>query len=60
MKVQVPDVSIGRGQEWTEKAVERDRILAALSETMGNREKTAEKLGISRATLWRKIKEYGI
>jgi len=43
----------------TEKA-ERDAIHEMLLKTGGNREKAAESLGIGRATLYRKLKQYGI
>lgn len=36
------------------------RIQAALSRMAGSREKTAKELGISKATLWRKMKKYGL
>ncbi|MEY8000524.1 sigma 54-interacting transcriptional regulator [Clostridium sp. Mt-5] len=42
------------------KNKEVECILKALSEFNGNREKTAKKLNMSRTTLWRKIKDYGI
>jgi transcriptional regulator of acetoin/glycerol metabolism len=34
------------------------RILEALDLTQGSRQEAAEKLGMSRATLWRKMREY--
>ncbi len=40
--------------------VERERILEALGRTRGHRGEAAERLGISRTTLWRKLKEYGL
>ena len=40
------------------KEVEKERILNVLNETGGNRCKTARILGISRATLYNKIREY--
>jgi len=40
--------------------VERDAILEALLETRGNRTQAAAKLGISRATLYRRINAFGI
>lgn len=43
----------------TEQA-EREAIQDALAKTGGNREKTAELLGIGRKTLYRKFKQYGI
>ena len=42
--------------EETEKA----KILAVLDEVEGNRTKAAERLGISRRTIYRKLEEYGI
>lgn len=39
---------------------ERERIVRALAQADGNREVTAELLGISRTTLYNKMKEYGI
>ncbi len=42
--------------EQAEKAI----ILEVLKETGWNREKTAQRLNISRITLWRKMKKYGI
>ena len=40
--------------------MERRMIVQALEKTGGNRTKAAEKLGISRRTLHRKLNEYGI
>lgn len=39
---------------------ERERIVRALAQADGNREVTAGLLGISRTTLYNKMKEYGI
>ncbi len=39
---------------------EKERIISALKKTKGNRKKAAELLGISIATLWRKMKKYNI
>ena len=42
------------------KDVEKQSIENALTKTKGNKEKASQILGISRATIFRKIKEYGI
>ncbi|MEW5993096.1 MAG: sigma 54-interacting transcriptional regulator [Candidatus Zixiibacteriota bacterium] len=39
---------------------EKDVILEALRRHHGNRTRAAEELGVHRATLWRKLKSYGI
>lgn len=39
---------------------ERERIVRALAQADGNREMAAGLLGISRTTLYNKMKEYGI
>lgn len=39
---------------------EKEKILDTLNEAGGNKSKAAQKLGISRTTLWRKMKEYNI
>lgn len=42
------------------RAVERDRLIDALEKTAGKRQAAAELLGISRSTLWRKLREHGL
>jgi transcriptional regulator of acetoin/glycerol metabolism len=42
------------------EALERDAIVQSLLDTDGNKAKAAESLGMSRATIYRKIHEYGI
>ena len=42
------------------EAMERDAIVQALLDSHGNKVKTAESLGMSRATIYRKIHGYGI
>jgi len=44
----------------TEEDAERHRILQALKAAKGQPSKAARKLGISRSTLWRKLKKYRI
>ena len=44
----------------TMKQIEKDAILAAFARWEGNRTKAAEELGITRRTLFNKMKEYGI
>jgi transcriptional regulator of acetoin/glycerol metabolism len=42
------------------ESMERDAIVQSLLDHQGNKAKGAESLGISRATIYRKIHEYGI
>jgi sigma-54 dependent transcriptional regulator, acetoin dehydrogenase operon transcriptional activator AcoR len=42
------------------QSMERDAIVQALLDSHGNKAKTAESLGMSRATIYRKIGQYGI
>ncbi|MFB6351281.1 MAG: sigma-54 interaction domain-containing protein [Bradymonadaceae bacterium] len=44
----------------TETDLERRRLLEALDEADGEKQKAADLLDISRTTLWRKLKEHGI
>lgn len=39
---------------------ERERIIKALNQAHGRRQGAADKLGISKSSLWRKMKKYGI
>jgi two-component system response regulator AtoC len=45
---------------WTLADVEKDHILRVLRRHQGNASAAARQLGISRTTLWRKLREYGI
>jgi len=57
MKREVPmTLSVSGTLGETEKA----KILAVLEEVGGNRTKAAERLGISRRTIYRKLEEYGL
>lgn len=42
------------------KPIDRDKIIEALKKCNGNRTKASKLLGVSRVTLWKKIKKYGI
>ena len=42
------------------ESMERDAIVQSLLDYDGNKVKAAESLGMSRATIYRKIHEYGI
>ncbi len=44
----------------TLESLEKDAILTALKLTDGNRKRAAERLGIAKSTLFRKLKEYGL
>jgi len=50
----------GDRDSWTLAAVERDHILRVLRRHQGNASAAARQLGVSRTTLWRKLREYGI
>ncbi|MCQ2122910.1 MAG: sigma-54-dependent Fis family transcriptional regulator [Fibrobacter sp.] len=52
--------SVQSGEILTLEEMERRHILNALSVCNGNRTEVCKKLGISRATLWRKLKELKI
>ncbi len=52
--------SPSRAQEPSLEAIEKEHILKVLKETNYNKSKAAEKLGIDRATLYRKAQRYGI
>lgn len=53
------DMVVAERREQDEET-ERQRILAELKLCLGNRGETAKNLHMSRATLWRKMKKYGI
>jgi transcriptional regulator with PAS, ATPase and Fis domain len=55
-KETAPSVPLGEGHPF-EKA-EAEIVKRALENNRGNRIKTAQELSISRATLWRKMKQY--
>ncbi|MCH7909732.1 MAG: sigma 54-interacting transcriptional regulator [Candidatus Hydrogenedentes bacterium] len=48
------------GQIPTLVDMEKDLIRTALEKLNGNQTEVAKKLGVSRSTLWRKMKEYGL
>jgi transcriptional regulator of acetoin/glycerol metabolism len=48
------------GELKTLTQVEEEHLRYALAHLEGNQTAVAKKLGISRSTLWRKMKEYGI
>lgn len=49
-----------RATALTESDLERRRLLEALNQARGRKQEAAEILGVSRTTLWRKLKEHGI
>ncbi|MCB0341774.1 MAG: sigma-54-dependent Fis family transcriptional regulator [Pseudobdellovibrionaceae bacterium] len=49
-----------RVDQKTEVDIERERILNTLNEVGGRKGRAAEKLGMSRSTLWRKLREHRI
>jgi DNA-binding NtrC family response regulator len=47
-------------EDWSLAEVEKEHILRVLGHHRGNATAAARRLGISRTTLWRKLKHYGI
>jgi DNA-binding NtrC family response regulator len=54
------ETSIMLSTSGTLEETEKAKILAVLKEVGGNRTKAAERLGISRRTIYRKLEEYGL
>jgi DNA-binding NtrC family response regulator len=54
-----PDVAAGRAVRPLDE-IEREYIVAALARNDGNQTRTAEQLRIGSATLYRKLKSYGL
>ncbi|QDV05743.1 Transcriptional regulatory protein ZraR [Planctomycetes bacterium Poly30] len=52
--------SLGQAPRTPDEEAERMRILRALDDHGWNRSRASESLGISRVTLWKKIRRYGI
>mgnify|MGYP002632564247 CR=1 FL=1 len=50
----------GPGREKSMAEMERDRIVQALRRTAGRKSDAASLLGMSRSTLWRKMREHGL
>ncbi len=63
-QLQAPDVPVEDGvslpRDWTLEQLERAYIQKALGWNQGNVSETARRLGISRSTLWRKMKQYNL
>jgi transcriptional regulator of acetoin/glycerol metabolism len=45
---------------FSENPLERDQLLKALSDAGGNQTEAARLLGVSRVTVWKRMKKYGI
>jgi two-component system response regulator HydG len=62
-RMQEPEPMVRKQKEEKQiplNAVERECILKAMADAKGNRSLAAKGLGISRTTLWKKLKEYKI
>ncbi len=53
-------IQVTRRKDMTLEELERFYILHVLHKYGGNRKKAADVLGLSRATLWRKLRQYGV
>ena len=60
MRATKPTVAVAAGEVRPLEAVEKDYILSALKHNNGNQTRTAEQLDIGTATLYRKLKLYGM
>ena len=50
----------GVGDDLTVAELERLHVLAVLKRVGGNQKQAAQILSVSKSTLWRKLKEYGV
>jgi DNA-binding NtrC family response regulator len=57
---EIPEVTVEKGGLRALDERERELILETIEHNHGNLEKAAKDLGISRVTLWRRMKKYGI
>ncbi|MFC2949193.1 sigma 54-interacting transcriptional regulator [Virgibacillus sediminis] len=55
-----PSLSLENENKLTNDELEKAKIKNVLLQTSGNRNKAAKSLGMSRTTLWRKIKQYNL
>ena len=53
-------VFLEKKAEIQDKSLDRDKLVSSLAQFKGNRTLTAKHLGISRVTLWKKLKDQGI
>jgi transcriptional regulator of acetoin/glycerol metabolism len=60
MKQEKTDLFVSLKEEHPFEKAEAEIVIRTLEKNGGSRVKAAEELGISRATLWRKIKRYGL
>ena len=56
----VRDIDLGLGDLISLAELEKKHILAVVKHMNGNQKKASEVLGVSKSTLWRKLKDYGI
>ena len=56
------DLPVGEGEQWRQKLIdlERRKILSALTKHNGNISVAAKELGLSRSTLYRRIRNFGL
>jgi transcriptional regulator with PAS, ATPase and Fis domain len=57
---QKPTVTIPPKKVFNREEIKKIELIEALTETNGNQSKAAELLGVSRVTIWNRMKRYGI
>jgi DNA-binding NtrC family response regulator len=55
-----PPEPLNPPEHQTKASLDKKAILSALAAAQGNKKKAAQILGISRTTLWRRLKKYNI
>ena len=60
VKQQSNSMEKGTFKKPVDESQDKENLLKALKQAEGNQSETARKLGVSRVTVWKKMKKYGI